>query len=44
MLTLILGFICLVLTPAIVLAIVMNWFLKRSDKSLANKDDFKFTL
>jgi hypothetical protein len=44
MLTLLIGFICLVLAPAIVLAVVLNWLSKRSDKTFAKKDDFKFTM
>ena len=44
MLTLLLGFVCLVLVPAIVLAMILNWQFKRSDKSLVKKDDFKFTM
>lgn len=44
MLTLLLGFVCLVLAPAIVLAAILNWLSKRSDRTLAKKDDFKFTM
>ena len=44
MLTLLIGFVCLVLTPAIILAVLVSWLSKRSDRTLANKDDFKFTM
>ncbi len=44
MLILLLGFVCLVLAPAIVLAMILNWLSKRSDKSLVKKDDYKFTM
>jgi hypothetical protein len=44
MATLILGFVCLVLVPAIVLAIILNRFTQRAEKSLDKKDDFKVTM
>lgn len=44
MLTLLLGFVCLVLAPAIVLAVILNWLSNRSDRAPAEKDDFKFTM
>jgi hypothetical protein len=44
MLTLLIGFVCLVLAPAIVLAVILNWVSKRSDRTLAKKGDYKFTM
>lgn len=44
MLTLLLGFVCLVLAPAIALAAMVNWLSKRSERPPAEKDDLKFTM
>jgi hypothetical protein len=44
MITLILGFVCLVMVPAILLALIMNRLINRSDESFDKEDDLKFTM
>lgn len=44
MLTLLIGFVGLVLVPAVVLAIILNQLLKRSYKTMDNSEELPFTM